>query len=122
MSPSELRAAIYSHLRTKHSRVYFQNAAPDATFPYIVYDLPNAIDTGELPEVWVLDVDFWDNKPDTSELDALVESIDSDLHRKTFVIGNARAQVYRDIRLAPITADEPTLKRRRYTYQVRVYQ
>ena len=36
-------------------------------------------------------MDFWDNKPDTSELDALVESVDSDLHRKTFVIGNARA-------------------------------
>lgn len=122
MSPRELKTAIHAFLKTKHPRVYFQNAVPEATFPYLVYDLPNAIDTGELPEVWVLDVDFWDNKPDTSELDALVESIDSDLHRKTFVIGNARAQVYRDIRLAPITADEPTLKRRRYTYQVRVYQ
>lgn len=122
MSPRDLRLAIQTFLNTKHSRVYYQNAVPGAPLPYIVYDLPNAIHTGEVPEIWVLDIDFWGNKPNLSELETLVESVDSDLHGKTFVIGNARAQVYRDMRLAPITTDEPTLKRRRYTYQVRVYQ
>jgi hypothetical protein len=122
MSPRELRLTIQAFLNTKHPRVYFQKAVAGAVFPYIVYDLPNAFETGEPPEVWVLDVDCWDNNPDTAALDALIESIDSELHRKTLVIGNARAQVYRDTRLAPITEDEPTLKRRRYTYQVRVYQ
>lgn len=122
MTPRDLKNAIQERLKMVHSRVYYQNAPSGATFPHLVFDLPNAIDQGGPPEVWVLDVDGWDKGVDTAALDTLMESVDSVLQRQTLVAGGARAQVYRDIRLAPITEDNTELKRRRYTYQVRVYQ
>lgn len=122
MTPRELKSAIHGRLKMAHSRVYYQNAPTKVESPYLVYDLPNAIDQGGPPEVWVLDVDGWDEGVDTAALDALMESVDSVLQRQTLVAGGARACVYRDIRLSPITEDNTELKRRRYTYQVRVYQ
>lgn len=122
MTPRELKSAIRERLKMVHSRVYYQNAPSKAEPPYLVYDLPNAIDQGGPPEVWVLDLDGWDEGGDSGVLDALMESADSVLHRQTLAAHGARAQVYRDMRLAPITEENNRLKRRRYTYQVRVYQ
>lgn len=127
----DLRIAIAAFLRSKHPRVYFQQADNKAAFPYLVFDLPNTIDTGESPEVYVLDVDGWDDSPDTGALEDLMALVDGDgdptnpsgLQRHVFILpAGSRAAVYRDSVLAPPPpADEPRLRRRRITYEVRVY-
>ena len=131
MTARDLKLAIHTLLKSKHPRVYYQTAPSKAKFPYIIHDLPNAIDSGEPPEVWVLDVDGWDQggesggldeSGDSGALDALMELVDAELHRKTLFVSDARVQIYRDMRLAPVTEENDRLKRRRYTYQVRVYQ
>lgn len=127
----DLRIAVATFLKTKHPRVHFQQADDKATFPYLVFDLPNAFNTGESPEVYVLDVDGWDDSPNTEALEDLMALVDGDgnpanpsgLRRRVLVLSDgSRAAVYRDSVLAPPPpTDEPRLRRRRYTYQVRVY-
>jgi hypothetical protein len=120
-------------LKSKHDRVYFQSAPskiedPDnpgvyisTPFPYIVYDLPNSVDDGSM-EQFVLDIDAWDNKTDTTTLETLIDSIDKELHRKTVMINGVLAVTfYRENRLSLID-DDPTIRRRKYIYQIRTHE
>ncbi|MFZ5352742.1 MAG: tail completion protein gp17 [Bacillota bacterium] len=116
----ELRKAILTYLKTKHSKVYFQSAPQKADTPYVVFDLPNSIDDGSL-ERFVLDIDVWDDSEDTNTVETLIDSIDVDLHRKTINASNEFAfTFYRENRLS-LVDDDPRIKRRKYIYQVRTY-
>jgi hypothetical protein len=129
---NDLRKAINAFLETKHPRVYFQQADTKAAFPYLVFDLPNMFDSGDSPVIYVLDVDGWDDDANTAVLEELMETVDGDgnesnptgLRRRVLAVGeNSRAAVYRDAMLAPPPpTDEPKLRRRRFSYQVRVYE
>jgi hypothetical protein len=118
---SSLRAELQTFLKTLHNRVYFQVAPDDALYPYVVFDLPNSVDSGSL-ENFVLDVDIWDDDTDTTTLEALANTIDSNLHKHTFVISDVLGcAIYRDGRLT-IVDDDPRIRRRKYIYQARTYQ
>ena len=118
---SEIRTAIQALLKTLHPRVFFQVAKKNAVYPYVVFDLPNSVDSGTL-ENFVLDIDVWDNKTDTTALETLINTIDEALHKKTILLNDKMAFViYRENRLT-LTDDEPSIRRRKYTYQVRTYQ
>ena len=117
----ELRTAIQTLLKTLHPRVFFQVAKENAVYPYVVFDLPNSVDSGTL-ENFVLDVDVWDVNTDTTVLETLINTIDEALHKRTIVIDKKMAFViYRENRLT-LTDDEPSIRRRKYIYQVRTYQ
>ena len=66
----KLRTALQTYLKSKHSRIYFQTAAEDATYPYVVYEL-SAFDDGEGHQLVTVDVDVWDAPPngDTTALE-----------------------------------------------------
>lgn len=115
----ELRKEIVTSLKTVHPRVYSKKAPKDAVFPYLVYDLPNAF--SEDPEIFIFDIDGWDDSEDTTALEILIDSVDALLHRKTiFTSGKVSATFYRDKKLSP-TDDDPRINRRKYTYQIRVF-
>lgn len=116
----EIRKKINATLKTVTNNVHFQSAADDSSLPYLVFDLPNSIDDGSL-EQFVLDVDGWDNKADTNDLETLMHNVDTALHRKTFVIDNLTFTLYRDNRLS-LTDKEANLRRRKYIYQIRVLE
>jgi len=116
----EIKTAINELLESKHERVYYQSAPKDATFPYLVFDLPNSTDDGSL-ERFVLDIDAWDNKKDTTEIETLIDSIDKGLHRKTIVVNDLSMTFYRENRLA-LRDDDPSIRRRKYIYQIRTYE
>ena len=118
---AELRGQIQTLLKTINDNVFFMVAKDDATFPYIVFDLPNSIDSGHL-ENFVFDIDVWDDSTDTTALETLCSSIDSVIHQHTIVVNNSFGVVfYRDSRLT-LTDEDPRVRRRKYTYQARVYQ
>jgi len=120
----ELRTSIQTVLKAMHDRVFFQVApvAPDnVVFPYIVFDLPNSVDSGSL-ETFILDVDVWDVATDTTALETLIGTIDNALHQKSIMINDVMGFViYRENRLT-LVDDDPRIRRRKYIYQARTYQ
>ena len=116
----DIRTELQRLLKTVHARVYYEVATDITVFPYVVYNLPNSIDSGDL-ESFVLDVDVWDNSQSTTALEILCDNIDTLLHRKNVVIADSVGFViYRENRLN-IIDDDPRIKRRKYIYQCRSY-
>jgi len=118
----EIREIIQTALNFVHPRVYYRTAPDTAVFPYLVYDLPNSTDDGTL-EQFVLDVDAWEStNGDTTGLETLIDSADKSLHRKTITVDdNLAVTFYRENRLT-LTDDDPNIKRRKYTYEVRTFE
>lgn len=123
---SELRKAIQADLLAIHPRAFFQKADAQAEFPYLVFDLQST-DDGDT-EVFLLDIDGWDDIPDTTRLEDMMGAVDGDgdienpsgLHRRVInVPGKVTGTIYRESRLSPID-DDARLRRRRYQYQIRV--
>ncbi|MFY0758731.1 hypothetical protein AB1K32_07610 [Metabacillus dongyingensis] len=126
----DLRKAIRNYLKGIHSSVYYQSAPKDAPFPYIVFDIPNYIDNGELQSLIVVDIDGWDrpNNGDTVRIETLMESINGNgnlhlpngLNKNTLTTDKIVVSFYLDTKL-PLVDDDPLIKRRKYTYQVRLF-
>lgn len=120
----ELRKFIQARLKPAHARVYYTQAPKNAVYPYIVYNMPDSTDDGSL-ENFVLDVEGWDapQNGDTTELETMMDAVDKQLHRQTDILsGTLSATYYRENRLAIQERDDPRIRRRRYTYQVRTYE
>ena len=116
----ELRKLINTTLRTVHPRVYYQRAPETATYPYLVYDLPDSIDSSPV-EQFNLEVDGWD-KPsngDTTALETLMSDVDEVLHRKQGIFSEFGVTIFRARRLS-ISDDDPLIHRRKYAYDLRV--
>ena len=59
-------------------RVFHPEATDDAVFQYIVFQLDSS-STGLSPrEDFYLEINFWDNKESTTELEDLVDAVDGD--------------------------------------------
>lgn len=117
----ELRTIIQGQLKSVHPRVTYQGSHEKLAFPYLVYDIVNINDDGEGFQQVTLDVDGWDNSADTTALEALMKNVNQTLNKKTFVSGNSTVTFYLENKL-PLTDDEVTIKRRKYTYQGRLFE
>jgi len=114
----DIRTQIEALLKTVHARSYFEKAQSSAALPYVVFDLPNSVDSGDL-ENFVLDVTSWDSADDTTALETLAENVDAVLHKKAVTVNNSVAFVmYRMSRISNTVDD---VNRRYYTYQCRAY-
>lgn len=118
---NELRTIIQGQLKAIHSKVYFQSAPTTAAFPYLVYDIVNIYDGGEGHQIVTLDVDGWDNQEDTTALETLMKSLNTGINKKTAVEGNTTVVFYLESRTT-ITDDDPSIKRRKNTYQGRLFE
>jgi len=119
----ELRKALHKHLKTIHTRVYFQQAPDTATFPYIVYNIPSLNDDGEDFQLVTLDIDGWDapETGDTTALETLMASVNTGMNKKTIVTEDFAATFYLENKLS-LTDDDPRIKRRKYVYQGRLFE
>lgn len=117
----ELRTIIQRQLKTIHPRVYFQAAPKTADFPYLIYDIVNLNDDGEGHQLATIDVDGWDKEEDTTALENLMESVNSEMNKKTAVEGKTTVVFFLESKL-PILDDELSIKRRKYTYQGRLFE
>ena len=110
---------IYNQLKLVHSNVYFEQAPENATFPYIVFKLPNSTEN-EAREDFILEVDIWDNNSDTTTLETLTNNIDTQLNRTHHTETNVVCSIYRINRLM-IPDPDPNIRRRQLRYQVQTY-
>lgn len=116
----ELRKVISSELKKYHNKVYYHNASKDQSFPYVVYNFPNSFMNDD-QEVFNLDVDIWDNKDDTTELETIACNIWRGLHRYRYIDENIQFSIYRDNRLPPLDEGEKNIKRRKLIFEVRYF-
>jgi hypothetical protein len=115
-----IRQAIKSQLKSIHPRVHFLKAPKDAEFPYLVYTI-QITDLGDNLKMVTLDVDGWDNKEDTTELENLMVSVKDGLNRSIILNDNLFMSVYLDRQLAP-PDDNPLLSRRTNIFLGRLYE
>lgn len=101
-------------------RVFLEDAPKDAEYPFIVFSLPNSIDTSTM-ENFVLEIDFWNNVPDDTALETLCHNVNTALNRRTVMISNnISTSAYLENRLQ-IQDPDKRLRRRQYVYQLRVH-
>jgi predicted thioredoxin/glutaredoxin len=118
----KLRIALQAFLLTKHARVYFQTAPDKAVYPYIVFDIPNMLPDGEYQEQVIVDIDGWDSpvNGDTTVLETLMTTINS-LNKTILTAENMRAVFFLENKI-PLIDPDPRIKRRKYTYQVKLFK
>jgi hypothetical protein len=112
-------------------KVYYDEATEKAPFPYIVYSFEPIITQDESSDTFILDVDGWDAPPtrDTEPLERLMERIDGDgnlenptgLNERVIITDRVTLILRREGRYS-IPDEDKTIKRRRYTYQVTVFE
>lgn len=116
----ELRVEINKLLKAIHDRVHYQRAADKTLYPHIVYNFPNSF-TDDDQEVFNLDVDIYDKKEDTTELETIASEIWRLFHRYYHIDSNTQFSVHRDNRLPPLDDDDKHLKRRKLIFQLRYF-
>lgn len=119
----ELRKALHKHLKTIHTRVYFQQAPDNAQFPYLVYNMPSLNDDGEGHQLITLDIDGWDapSDGDTTALETLMAEVNTGMNKKTLVTDTFSVAFYLESKLS-LEDDDPLIKRRKYVYQGRLFE
>lgn len=123
MKMIELQASVKSFLKTFCPRVRLENASEDDTFPYVVFNIPDAPS-----DMVMLEVDVWDDKQDFNVLENLTDAIDGDgkaldpsgLNRKIIKGNSFQAYFIRKSRL-PIPDEDKKYHRRQLRYSVKIY-
>ncbi|TWE06403.1 hypothetical protein FB550_102425 [Neobacillus bataviensis] len=115
-----IRQAIKSQLTSIHPRVYFLKSPDNAQFPYLVYTI-QITDLSDNLKMVTLDVDGWDNKEDTTELEDLMVSVKNGLNRQVILNDNLFMSMYLDRQLV-VPDDNPELSRRTNIFLGRLYE
>jgi hypothetical protein len=116
----DIRNVIVNKLKTIHPRVYFLKASSTATFPYLVYDV-NITSLEDGLQLVTLDVDGWDNVSDTTALEQLMTKVDDALKNQTVIVDQLAVTFYTS-RKTTLIDDDPTLNRRKYIFEGRLYE
>lgn len=111
-----LRAEINKKLKEIHDNVHYQ--VTGEKFPHVVFDFPNSFMQGDM-EVFNLDIDVWDNKVDTMELETISSSVWKMFNRYHHIDDKIQFSVYRDNRLPPLDEDDKNIRRRKLVFQLR---
>jgi hypothetical protein len=115
-----LRKVIQAHLKIIHPQLYFMQAPESAKFPYLVYQV-EITTLGDDLQMVTLDVDGWDNKSDTTELETLMDKIKQSLHKQIMITPKLALFLDLDRRLT-LTDTDPRLNRRKYIFNGRLYE
>lgn len=112
-------------------KVYYENSSDQAAFPYIVFDFDQINTPDEAGDSFVLDIDGYDapSNGDDTRLDTLMYNLDGNgdlinptgLNQKIVETNQLYATLNRVDR-QPIPEPDKTIKRRRYSYQVSVFE
>jgi len=116
-----LRNAIMKKLKEFHPVAYSEQAPKKANFPYVVYSFPNSF-SKEGQEVFILDIDIWDNQEDTTALETLASSVWKGLNRLHYIDENIQFSIYQSSRLPELEDDNPAIKRRKLIFELKYFE
>jgi hypothetical protein len=117
----ESRTLVNTRLKTVHPRAYFLRAPDKAVFPYVIYDI-EITDIEDGVKLLTLDIDGWDNNPDTSVLETLMESVHASFKNETFITDKMVITFYTDRRIATVEGDQQNIIRRKNIYLGRLFE
>lgn len=130
----DIRTALQANLlpiAAATTDLYFELADEEATFPYIVYSFDPISTDDESGNSLILNVDGWDapSNGDSTTLEQLMQTIDGDgniqnptgLNEKIITTTEVTIILRRALRYA-IPDNDPTIKRKRYTYNLTVFE
>ena len=115
----ELRQKITQELEDIHTNVFFQKAKETVTFPYMVFNFLPSFMVDKGMESMMMDVDIWDKNTDTTTLELLAQQVWSKFKDYNHVDDTIYLAIYRDGRMPELEEDEPTIRRRKLTFQIR---
>lgn len=115
----DLLKITFGKLAESGTNIYFEEAPTNATFPYAVFTFPNSIDVETDRQDFTLQVDVWDNLPDTTRLENATTQIDKQLYKLRFIDDKYLLMVQRENRLM---IPDPDIKRRQLRYIVKTYE
>jgi hypothetical protein len=139
--PYEIRKAYQELIKLVAARVYFEDAPENATYPFVVVNLPVSNDFGEGFEVYTMDIDFWDKSTDTTALETLTHDVNMAINEQ--IVNTAGDALVPSETLTPgvilypngddpifsfrallenrrvLNDNDKRLKRRQYTYYIR---
>lgn len=116
----KLREELNKILKEIHPRVYYMKAPNKEVFPYIIYALPQSFIEDDI-EIFNLDIDIWDNKTDTIELEVLGQTVWDRLDRLHCINDDLQFSIYRQSRLT-VDDDDPRIKRRILIFTLRYFK
>jgi hypothetical protein len=116
-----LLQVLFTKLSEIQKPVYFELAPSNAVFPYIVYKLPNSTNVESDRQDYVLQVDVWDNKSDTTALETLTNDIDKKLNKMEHLDFTQFIKIERENRLM-VPDTDPEIRRRQLRYTVKQYE
>lgn len=114
---NSVRIALDQEFVSRHPESYFEHAS-NPTAPYIVYEF-YLTDDGTGRQLIFIDVDGWDTKEDTSELESMMSAVD--LNKCMIETDDVIIVLERTMR-KPMDEDDGQIKRRRYSYEGIVYE
>ena len=117
----DIRRALQPYLQSLHPRTYYGSAPAGAVMPYLVYDLPSVRSEGEGQLFLTLDVDGWDRKPDSTELEELMAKVRDNLDRHVFIGQEYTFRLRLGSQLS-LSEDDPAVRRRKLTFYGRTFR
>ncbi|OEH86252.1 hypothetical protein BHU72_12010 [Desulfuribacillus stibiiarsenatis] len=114
-------------LEKKADRVY-QEIAPEKDpitnkkpeFPYVVYNFPPSSSPVPDRDDKILEIDVWDNIPDTTRLEQLTDSIDKSLNKLRHLEGDFFV-IFQRLSKGSIPDPDPKIRRRQIRYLLKTY-
>lgn len=116
----KLRTELTKLLKLHHPTVYYQTAPSTAIFPYIILNLPNSF-TNEEQEIFSVDVDIWDNRTDTTELETLASKLWKELNNHHHIDESIQFMIHRENRIPELDETEIGIRRRKLIFQLRYF-
>ena len=109
---NKLLKLILDTLKSKHPRVYHENAPKNAEYPYIVFNINDGLKSHR--DDLILTIDIWDRNDSSMVIEDLADTIDKLLDEANL------PKFYRQQRLKVEDPDK-TLKRRQLRFNVQTY-
>ena len=115
---NKLLKLILDTLKSKHPRVYHENAPKNAEYPYIVFNINDGLKSHR--DDLILTIDIWDRNNSSMVIEDLADTIDKLLDEANLPNEFVLPTFYRQQRLKVEDPDK-TLKRRQLRFNVQTY-
>lgn len=115
---NKLLELILQTLKTKHSRVYHENAPDNAVYPYIVFNIDDGFKSHR--DDLMLIIDIWDRNSSSIAIEDLTDSIDKLLDEANIFNEFVLTTFYRQNRMK-VEDPDVKLKRRQLRFNAQTY-
>ena len=115
----DLMKAINDRLSGTNYSVFFNEKSPTATYPFVIFNLPNANEGNLYREDFILEVDIWTKN--ISQNITMTNAIKNLFNDYKFLNSKVQVSFFIANRLNNIPDEDDTIKRSRLIIQAKTY-